>query len=101
MSNVYRFIYDSEKGEGYGAFPEATTIRTRHYFEDGITWVPILWQFAKFLESTGYVGVCDRVVIKDPHGIETDKALFETIGPDEYIATYQVDPLDNEDKDAQ
>ncbi len=85
MSNVYRFIYDSEKGEGYGTCPEATTIKTRHYFEDGITWVPILWQFCKFLESTGYVGVCGRVLIKDPYGIEANTHLFETIGPDDVI----------------
>jgi len=66
MSNVYRFIYDSEKGQGFGVCPEASTIKTRHYFEDGITWVPILWQFCKFLESTGYEGVRDRVIkVKD------------------------------------
>ena len=99
MSNVYRFIYDSEAGEGFGAYPEASTVKARHYFEDGITWVPILWQFCKFLESTGYVGVCGRVVIKDPHGIEADKCLFETIGPDDYIGHAEV--LDNEDEDAQ
>lgn len=102
MSNVYRFIYDSEFAEGFGAHPEASTVKARHYFEDGITWVPILWQFCKFLESTGYVGVCDRVVIKDPYGIEQDNHLFETIGPNELIVDMSInDPLDNEDKDAQ
>jgi hypothetical protein len=101
MSNVYRFIYDSGKSDGFDTCPEATTIKARHYFEDGITWAPILWQFAKFLESVGYVGITDRVVIKDPYGIESDKHLFETIGPEQYIATAKVEPLDNEDKDAQ
>jgi len=102
MSNVYRFIYDSEFAEGFGQHPEASTVKARHYFEDGITWVPILWQFCKFLESTGYVGVCDRVVIKDPYGIEQDNHLFETIGPNELIVDMSInDPLDNEDKDAQ
>jgi hypothetical protein len=85
MSNVFRFIYDSEKGEGFFVNPEASTIKARHYFEDGITWVPILWQFCKFLESTGYAGVCDRVLIKDPYGIEANTHLFETIGPDDVI----------------
>ena len=97
MSNVYRFIYDSEKGEGFGVTPEATTIKTRHYFEDCITWVPILWQFCKFLESTGYVGVCDRVLIKDPYGIEANTHLFETIGPDDVIV--KTDEQDEEEEE--
>jgi len=102
MSNVYRFIYDSGKNDGFGVSPEASTVKARHYFDDGITWMPILWQFAKFLESTGYVGVTDRIVIKDPYGIEADKCLFETIGPNEIIVDASFnDPLDNEDKDAQ
>ena len=99
MSNVYRFIYDSEFAEGFGQHPEASTVKVRHYFEDGTTWVPILWQFCKFLESTGYVGITEKVVIKDPYGINND-SLFETIGPDDYIYKAE-EPLDNEDKDAQ
>lgn len=86
MSKVYRFIYDSEKGEGFGSYPEASTVKARHYFEEEITWVPILWQFCKFLENTGYVGIAERIVIKDPYGIEQDSCLFETLGPDEYIS---------------
>jgi len=52
MSNVYRFIYDSDKSEGHGVYPEASSIKARHYFEDCVAWPPILWQFCKFLEST-------------------------------------------------
>lgn len=85
MSNMYRFNYISESGEGFGVHPEASTIDTRHHFEEGITWVPILWQFCKFLECIGYVGVTSRVVIKDPYGIEQNNHLFETIGPDDVI----------------
>jgi hypothetical protein len=96
MSNVYRFIYDSERGEGYGVCPEATTIKARHYFEDGITWVPILWQFCKFLESTGYCGVTDRVLIKDPYGMEADQGLFETLGPGEHIVKTEIDEEEEE-----
>jgi hypothetical protein len=98
MSNVYRFIYDSEKSEGHGVCPEATTIKTRHYFEDGITWVPILWQFCKFLESTGYVGVIDRVILKDPYGFEENQGLFETLGPNEYIAQRNEEESEEEEE---
>jgi hypothetical protein len=45
----------------------------------------------------------ERVVLKDPYNMERD-GLFETIGPNQYIATDEfmekVEPLDNEDKDA-
>ena len=59
----------------------------------------MLYEFCKFLETSGYSGVLERVVIKDPYGMESD-GLFETIGPEQYIATVH-EPLDNEDKDAQ
>ena len=101
MSKVFRFIYDSEYAENEPTeYPEASTVKTRHYFSDGTTWPVILYQFCKFLESTGYHGVTEKVVIKDPFGFHVDYG-FETIGPDQYIATHAVDPLDNEDKDAQ
>jgi hypothetical protein len=55
------------------------------------------------LEATGYNGVMERVVLKDPYNMERD-GLFETIGPNQYIATDEfmekAEPLDNEDKDA-
>ena len=96
MSNVFRFIYDSEKGNGFFVTPEASTIKARHYFEDGITWVPILWQFCRFLESIGYEGVRERVLIKDPYDIESDKGLFETLGPDEHIVKTEIDEEEEE-----
>jgi hypothetical protein len=78
MSKVYRFIYDSELYEDTGGhYPEATTVEIRHYFEDETTWPKIMYQFAKFLEASGYVGVIDRVIIKDPYDIEWDCG-FET-----------------------
>jgi hypothetical protein len=97
MSNVFRFIYDSEKGNGFFVNPEASTIKARHYFEDGITWVPILWQFCKFLESVGYEGVRGRVVIKDPYGMERDSHLFDTIGPDDVIVKTEVEDEEEEE----
>lgn len=101
MSKVYRFIYDSEFQEGEPTeYPEASTVKVRHYFADFVAWPKILYEFCKFLETSGYSGVMERVVIKDPYGMESD-GLFETIGPEQYIATVKVEPLDNEDKDAQ
>lgn len=97
MSNVFRFIYDSEKGNGFFVSPEASTIKARHYFEDGITWVPILWQFCKFLESVGYEGVRSRVVIKDPYGMESESHLFDTIGPDDVIIKTEAEDEEEEE----
>lgn len=97
MSKVYRFIYDSEfDNDEPTQYAEASTVKTRHYFSGCTTWPVILYEFCKFLEATGYVGVTEKVVIKDPYGME-ENGFLETIGPDQYIATRE--PLDNEDKD--
>jgi hypothetical protein len=103
MSKVYRFIYDSEfDTEEPTTYPEASTVKVRHYFADFTAWPTILHEFCKFLEATGYNGVMERVVLKDPYNMERD-GLFETIGPNQYIATDEfmekAEPLDNEDKD--
>ena len=103
MSKVYRFIYDSEfDTEEPTTYPEASTVKVRHYFADFTAWPTVLHEFCKFLEATGYSGVMERVVLKDPYNMETD-GLFETIGPNQYIATDEfmekAEPLDNEDKD--
>lgn len=78
MSNVYRFIYDSEMDEGATNFPQCTQIKARHYVNSESTWVPILYQFCKFLETTGYVGVAEKVVIVDDYNFGYDD-LFTTI----------------------
>lgn len=98
MSNVYRFIYDSEFDNNEPTeYAAATSVKARHYFTEGTTWPVVLYQFCKFLEGTGYVGVVEKVFVKDPYGVHGDCGL-ETIGPDQYIADR--DPFDNEDKDA-
>ena len=99
MSKVYRFIYDSEfDTEEPTTYPEATTVKARHYFADFTAWPTILHEFCKFLEATGYNGVMDRVVIKDPYNMETD-GLFETIGPNQYIATVHTNESEEEEED--
>jgi hypothetical protein len=42
-------------------YPVNLNVKTSFTFDDGATWEPILYQFCKFLESTGYVGVIGRV----------------------------------------
>ena len=100
MSNVYRFIYDSEFSEEATDYPEATSVKVRHYVESGTTWPVVLYQFCKFLEATGYEGVRDKVVIRDRFDFHKD-AGFDTIGSNQYIADFPEEPeeLDNEDKD--
>jgi hypothetical protein len=40
----------------------------------------------------------ERVVLKDPYNMETD-GLFETIGPDQYIATVHTNESEEEEDD--
>jgi hypothetical protein len=82
MSNVYRFIYDSEMDEGSDNFPQCTQIKARHYVDSASTWVPILFQFCKFLEATGFVGVKDKVVIVDDYNFGYND-IFTTITTEE------------------
>ena len=99
MSKVYRFIYDSEFQEDEPTeYPEATTVKVRHYFADFTAWPTILHEFCKFLEATGYNGVMERVVLKDPYEMERD-GLFETIGPNQYIATVDTNESEEEEDD--
>lgn len=100
MSNVFRFIYDSEASQGSTDYPEASSVKVRHYVEAGTTWPVVLYQFCKFLEATGYEGVREKVVIRDQYDFHKE-AGFETIGPNECIVDVSEDiDLDNEDKDA-
>jgi hypothetical protein len=102
MSNVYRFIYDSSVSEA-GPYPISTSVKVVHHFDESTAWTPILWQFAKFLESTGYVGVCDKIVIKDPKGcLMMDGAYFERIGETslyDYEEDEEEDEEENEDSE--
>lgn len=114
MSKLYRFVYDSEydPDDVYG---ESCNIDAKHYFNEESTWVPILWQFCKFLESTGYVGVSDKVIIKENiKGYNLGESFFESIYEEpewkKNLAKVEEDlkdmdweetfPKDNQDKDA-
>ena len=93
MNKTFKFVYESEE-DGHNLFPNATKLKATHTFDDESRWAPILYQFCQFLECTGYVGVVDRIIIKDPYGIESD-FLFETTGMKEY----QFDDEEDEDED--
>jgi hypothetical protein len=79
MDKKFKFVYDSGYEDGMELYPMASTIKAEHMFQDGTRWQPILHQFCKFLESTGYVGVLDKIVIVDPYAIHDDSHLFKTI----------------------
>jgi hypothetical protein len=75
MSNVYTFNFESPYDDDAVEFPVSSSITHSQTFDEGSTWVPILFQFCKFLESTGYVGVTSKVVIK---GKANSGNLFES-----------------------
>lgn len=67
MSSTYEFkfkVYPEEDVED-SLFPESSTVTALHEFPMGHTWEPILWQFCRFLESTGFERVREQVIIKD------------------------------------
>ena len=95
MNKTFKFVYESEEEAcSFDLFPKTTKLKAVHQFDENSRWVPILYQFCKFLEGTGYIGVEDRIIIKDPYGIEAD-FLFETTGTKEY----QFDDEEDEDED--
>jgi hypothetical protein len=79
MNKKFKFVYDSGYEDGMELYPLSSVIKAEHVFEDVSRWQPILHQFCKFLESTGYVGVLDKIVIVDPYAIHYDSHLFKTI----------------------
>ena len=93
-TKYFKFIYKQSHGDTCGMFPIETVIKTEHHFDEDSRWVPVLHQFCKFLESTGYVGVNDRIIIKDPYGMDSDGVLFETTG-----SRFAEDDFDEEDED--
>jgi len=93
-TKYFKFIYKQSHGDTCNLFPIETVIKTEHHFDEDSRWVPVLHQFCKFLESTGYVGVTDRIIIKDPYGMDSDGVLFETTG-----SRFDEDDFDEEDED--
>jgi hypothetical protein len=109
MDKKFKFVYDSGYEDGMELYPMASTIKAVHVFEDNSRWQPILHQFCRFLESTGYVGVTEKVVIVDPYSLPYDNHLFRTVSAlpkDEYEEEFgdeeeDEDAEEEEDKDFQ
>jgi hypothetical protein len=75
---TFKFSYEDIEYVGdSGNWPNKTTIKAEHEFDDTCTWVPVLYQFAKFLESTGYVNVAKKIKVEDNFGFHADSG-FET-----------------------
>jgi hypothetical protein len=73
----YTFLYHSSVDDSESEFPISSRLNAEHCFEDSSTWVPILYQFCKFLEASGYVGVSDKVIISEDGG-PGGGVLFQT-----------------------
>lgn len=80
---TFKFSYEDIEYIGdSGNWPNKTTVKAKHEFDDACTWVPVLYQFAKFLESTGYVNVSQKIKVEDNFGFHADSG-FETFGKEE------------------
>jgi hypothetical protein len=96
---TFKFTYeDIEYEYQSGSWPQSSVIKAKHRFDDDITWVPVLYQFAKFLESTGYAGVVEKVKVEDKYGFHADSG-FETYGYKEEENDIKVGLDDAEDDD--
>jgi hypothetical protein len=93
---TFKFTYEDIEYVGdSGNWPDQTTIKAKHEFDDTITWVPVLYQFAKFLESTGYIGVVQKIKVEDKYGMNADCG-FETFGRQEEEIEYDFDDTEEE-----
>ena len=96
---TFKFTYeDIEYEYRSGSWPQSSVIKAKHRFDDDITWVPVLYQFAKLLESTGYAGVVEKVKVEDKYGFHADSG-FETYGYKEEENDIKVGLDDSEDDD--
>ena len=99
MSKEIRFRYEdySELDEPWSEVPTNTEIAFTHKFEDDTRWPTILQQFVHFLEAMGYIGVRDKIVLIDPHGMEDAMGFFKTVIEDPTVEqTYHINTKDEE-----
>lgn len=99
MSKYISFKYEdySELDEPWSEYPRNSTLNFEYTFEDDTRWPTILQQFVHFLEAMGYVGVRDKIVLIDPHGMEDAMGFFKTITEDPTEEqTYHINTKDEE-----
>ena len=91
---IFKFKYQDTEISDMETYAAHTKTSAEHKFHDCTVWIPVLYQFAKFLEGTGYVGVVDKIRIEDKYGMNRDMG-FETFGEDEDQVEFELD--DEED----
>jgi hypothetical protein len=78
VNKFFKLSYhDSFTTDTQGCYPSNTSVKISHGFEDETTWDVVLYQMCKFLEATGYVGITDKIIIKDKFGLMRRNGLFE------------------------
>jgi len=78
VNKFFKFSYhDSFTTDTQGCYPSSTSVKIEHEFEDETTWDVVLYQMCKFLEATGYVGITEKIIIKDKFGLMRRNGLFE------------------------
>jgi hypothetical protein len=79
---TFKFTYEDTEYNDTSLWPAKSKLKAEHQFQDDTTWMTVLYQFAKFLESTGYVGVVQKIQVEDTFGFHADCG-FETFGKKE------------------
>ena len=99
---TFKFIYEDTEYNDSSLWPSKSKLKAEHQFQDESTWMTVLYQFAKFLEGTGYVGVVDKIRVEDKYGMNYDCG-FETFNDDEDEDEEEIkvglDESDDEDED--
>lgn len=89
MTKRYEFkFYDYdcyESDDDPAPYPVSSSIDATFDFQGGVTWDVILWQFCKFLESTGYEGVRAKIRLVDNYDFMVYNHLFTCIYEPEEI----------------
>ena len=99
---TFKFTYEDTEYNDTSLWPAKSTLKAEHLFQDDTTWMTVLYQFIKFLEGTGYIGVIDKIKIEDKYGMNKDLG-FETYGyeeeEDDEIKVGLDDSEDDEDEE--
>jgi hypothetical protein len=80
-------------------YPVSSAIDASFDFQGGVTWDVILWQFCKFLESTGYEGVRERIRLIDNFGIMSQNCLFHCIREDDFTMDWSDDDTEEDEEE--
>ena len=100
MTKDFVFTYaDSYDEDTQGCYPSSTSVKIEHEFQDDTTWDVILYQMCKFLEATGYVGITEKIIIKDKFGLMRRNGLFEYTHLENDFDFDAYDDEDEEDDD--